>query len=104
MEWTVVTALVVLVGLFMTVGKPIMNVVKELQALRFETDHQEKEIDGDIESIKELTKLSQSHEVRISNQESETDKLAASIAELVALNQNHEGRIVVLEHDVNKSK
>lgn len=30
MEWIVVTALVVLVGLFMTVGKPIMNVVKEL--------------------------------------------------------------------------
>lgn len=104
MEWTVVTALVVIVGLFMTVGKPIMNVVKELQALRFETDHQEKEIDRDIESIKELTKIAQAHESRITSAESETDKLAASIAELVALNQNHEGRIVVLEHDVNKSK
>lgn len=46
----------------MTVGKPIMNVVKELQALRFETDHQEKEIAA---SIAELVALNQNHEGRI---------------------------------------
>lgn len=100
MEWTVVTALVVIVGLFFTVGKPILSLVSQLQELRFETNKQEKEINRDIESIKELTKLSQSHETRIASNESETDKLAASIAELVKLNHDHEGRIVVLEHDV----
>lgn len=103
-EWTVVGVLVVLIGLFFTVGKPIIGLVKELQAVQIETKRQEREIDRDIESIKELVKLSQSHETRITTQESETDKLAASIAELVALNGNHEGRIVVLEKDVDDIK
>lgn len=104
MEWTVVTALVVIVSLFFTVGKPILSLVSQLQELRFEADRQEKEINRDIESIKELTKLSQSHETRIAGNKSETDKLAASIAELVKLNHDHEGRIVVLEHDVTDIK
>lgn len=103
-EWTVVGVLVVLIGLFLTVGKPILNLVTQLQGLRYDTDRQEKEIDRDIESIKELVKVSQSHEIRITNQESETDKLAASIAELVKLNADHEGRIVVLEKDVDVIK
>ena len=69
MEWTVVTALVVLIGLLFTIGKPILNVVKELQGLRYDTDRQEKEINRDIDSIKELAKISQSHENRLVNVE-----------------------------------
>lgn len=85
MEWTVVTAIVVLVGLFLSVGKPILGVVKELQELRFETNQQRKEIDRDIDSIKELSRIAQSHEERLKNQERETDKLAKSMNELVEI-------------------
>lgn len=103
MEWTVVTVLVVLIGLFFTVGKPIMNVVKELQSLRFETDHQEKEINRDIESIKELTKIAQSHENRLSNQEIDMAEVRAQTSELLKVTLSHEQRIVHLEED-NKSR
>lgn len=99
MEWTVVTALVVLVGLFFTVGKPIINVVKELQALRFETDRQEKEIDRDIDSIKELTKIAQSHENRLANQENDMAEVRAQTSELLRVTLSHEQRIVHLEED-----
>lgn len=81
-EWTVVTVIVVLVGLFFTVGKPIMSVAKEMNMLRFETDRQEKEIDRNIESLRELSKIAQAHETRIQNTESAVDKLAATVSEL----------------------
>lgn len=37
MEWTVVSAMVVLVGLFFTIGKPILNACKEMVELRKDT-------------------------------------------------------------------
>lgn len=97
MEWTVVTALVVLVGLFFAVGKPIWSILKELQTLRIETDHQEKEIDRDIDSIKELVKLSQSHENRIANVEDDYAEVRAQTSELLRVTQSHEARITGLE-------
>lgn len=96
-EWAVVGVLVVLIGLFFTVGKPILSVVKELQQLRFETDHQEKEINRDIESIKELVKLSQSHENRINNLEDNYAEVRAQTSELLRISQGHEQRITHLE-------
>lgn len=104
MEWTVVTALVVLIGLFFTVGKPILNVVKELQGLRYDTDRQEKEINRDIDSIKELAKISQSHENRLTNQERDNAQITQSIAELLKVSQSHETRIHDLEQDVSTIK
>lgn len=101
MEWTVVTALVVIVGLFFTVGKPIWGVLKELQTLRIKTDHQEKEIDRDIESIKELVKLSQSHENRLADVEEDYAEIRAQTSELLKVTLSHESRITSLE---NKSK
>lgn len=101
MEWTVVTALVVIVGLFFAVGKPIWGVLKELQTLRCETDHQEKEIDSDIESIKELVKLSQSHENRLADVEEDYAEIRAQTSELLKVTLSHESRITSLE---NKSK
>lgn len=101
MEWTVVTALVVIVGLFFAVGKPIWGVLKELQTLRCETDHQEKEIDRDIESIKELVKLSQSHENRLADVEEDYAEIRAQTSELLKVTLSHESRITSLE---NKSK
>lgn len=85
MEWNIVLTLVTLIGLFLTVGKPIMGVVKELQELRFETNQQRKEIDRDIESIKELSRIAQAHTVRLDNTESEVDKLSKAVANLVEL-------------------
>ena len=104
MEWTVVTALVVIVGLFFTVGKPILNLVTQLQGLRYDTNRQEKEIDRNIESIKELVKLSQSHEQRLLNTENrlledEVDmrEVRAQTSELLKITQSHEARITDLE-------
>lgn len=111
MEWTVVGVIVVLVGLFFTVGKPIMGVVRELQTLRCDTDRQEKEIDRDIDSIKELVKLSQIHENRITNQEdkmvearSSLSEVNSAITELLRVSQTHEARIHNLEDDVSEIK
>lgn len=101
MEWTVVTALVVIVGLFFAVGKPIWGVLKELQTLRCETDNQEKEIDRDIESIKELVKLSQSHENRLADVEKDYAEIRAQTSELLKVTLSHESRITSLE---SKSK
>lgn len=104
MEWTVVGVLVVLIGLFLTVGKPILNLVTQLQGLRFDTDKQEKEIDRNIESIKELVRLSQSHEQRLTNNENrllenEIDmrEVRAQTSELLKITQSHEARITNLE-------
>lgn len=104
MEWTVVTVIVVLVGLFFTVGKPIMEYAKEMYNLRFETDSQEKEIDRNIESIKQLVTLSQSHENRLANQETGMSEIRAQTTELLKISQAHEGRITHLEHDVDDIK
>lgn len=103
-EWTVVGVIVVLVGLFFTVGKPIIGLVRELQSLRFETDKQQKEIDRDIEGLKELTKIAQAHENRITNQEQEGRNLRTEIGELLKVSQSHEMRIHDLEHDVKDLK
>lgn len=101
MEWTVVTTLVVIVGLFFTVGKPIWGVLKELQTLRVQTDYQEKEINTDVETVKELVKLSQSHENRLPNQENDMAEIRAQTSELLKVTLSHEGRISSLE---SKSK
>lgn len=104
MEWTVVTALVVIVGLFFAVGKPIWGVLKELQTLRVQTDYQEKTIDNDTETVKELVKLSQSHENRLANVEDDYAEVRAQTSELLKVTQSHESRITGLEHDINHIK
>lgn len=103
-EWTVVTVIIALVGLFLTIGKPILGLVKELQGLRYDTDHQEKEINRDIESIKELSKIAQAHENRIMNQEDNMLNVKAEISELLKVSQSHEMRIHDLEQDVGVIK
>lgn len=102
MEWTVVTALVVIVGLFFTVGKPIWGVLKELQTLRVQTDYQEKEIDKDLESLKELSKIAQAHEMRLANQEDNFAEVRAQTSELLKVTLSHEERISHLEKNTQK--
>lgn len=61
-EWTVVSALVVLVGLFMTVGKPIITLNSSLTRLQ-------DAIDALREDIKVLTGRTDNQEERIQNHE-----------------------------------
>ena len=104
MEWTVVVVITALIGLFFTVGKPILGLVTELQKLRYETDRQEKEINRDIESIKELTKICQAHNERINSQESEVDKLTKNVAEVLALSAKHDREIQELREKFEKAR
>lgn len=104
MEWTVVTVLVVLVGLFFTIGKPVLGIIKELQALRIETNRQEKEISRETDTIKELVKISQSHENRLCNTENGLIGTNESIAELLKVSQSHEIRIHDLEQNIGELK
>lgn len=76
-EWTVVVALGTIIGLFMAVGKPILDLNSTITELKTTVQ----------EMIKDLKEL------RDDNSESHkeiNDKLA-----------NHEGRITVLEHKNN---
>lgn len=74
MEWTIVTVIIALVGLFMTVGKPVINLNSSITRLQ-------DAIDELREDIKVLTN-------RTDNQE---EKL-----------QNHETRISILEEKQKK--
>lgn len=74
MEWTVVTVIIALVGLFMTVGKPII-------ALNGSITHLQDAIDELREDIKVLTGRTDSQEERL---------------------QNHETRISILEEKQKK--
>lgn len=65
MEWTVITVLIAIVGLFLTVGKPILNFCTEIKALRLEVNFDEKRLQKITDDIEELSKITQSHEMRI---------------------------------------
>ena len=104
MEWTVVLALVTLIGLFFTVGKPILNLVTKLEKNTYDTAAQQKEIDRNIDSIKDLVKIAQAHNDRINNQESEVDKLTKNVAELVAISTKHDREIQELREKFEKAR
>lgn len=65
MEWTVITVLIAIVGLFLTVGKPILNFCTEMKALRMEVNFDENRLEKITNDIEELSKITQSHEMRI---------------------------------------
>ena len=44
MEWTVVTVIVGLVGLFFTIGKPILNICNKVEKITIEIGHMQEEI------------------------------------------------------------
>lgn len=68
MEWTVITVLIAIVGLFLTVGKPILNFCTEMKALRMEVNFDENRLQKITDDIEELSKITQSHEIRIHDQ------------------------------------
>lgn len=74
MEWTIVTVIIALVGLFMTVGKPVINLNSSITRLQ-------DAIDELREDIKVLTNRTDNQEERL---------------------QNHETRISILEEKQKK--
>lgn len=66
MEWTVVTVIIALVGLFMTVGKPVITLNSSITHLQDAID----ELRGDIKVLTSRTDSQeekiQDHETRIS--------------------------------------
>lgn len=62
MEWTVVTVIIALVGLFMTVGKPVINLNSSITRLQ-------DAIDELREDIKVLTSRTDNQEERLQNHE-----------------------------------
>lgn len=62
-EWTVVTALVVIIGLFATVGKPIINLNSNIVRLNMSLEalnEKEEKLEGDLE--KHITHSHDSHQ------------------------------------------
>lgn len=74
MEWTIVTVIIALVGLFMTVGKPVINLNSSITRLQ-------DAINELREDIKVLTSRTDNQEERL---------------------QNHETRISILEEKQKK--
>ena len=74
MEWTIVTVIIALVGLFMTIGKPVINLNSSITRLQ-------DAIDELREDIKVLTSRTDNQEERL---------------------QNHETRISILEEKQKK--
>lgn len=87
-EWIVVTALGTLVGLFLTVGKPIINLNKTMTTLNVNVEHNSQE----LKELKEDFK-SQRDNAKESHQRlwDYNDKQDAKI-------QDHETRLGILEH------
>ena len=88
-EWTVVTAISVLIGLFLSIGAPVIklnsNIVKlnaNMEAQRERTDRQEHELEEQKKEARESHKALWLHNT-------EQDKLIA----------DHEHRITVLERE-----
>ena len=87
-EWTVVSALVVLVGLFFTVGKPIINLNNNIVLLNANVAQNNKELKEQKEELKEQKKNAvKSHDELWEKNEEQDIKL-----------NDHETRIQILEH------
>lgn len=91
MEWTVVTVLIALVGLFLTVGKPILNlnnnIVKlnmSLDALRERTERHEKDL------TEQKSHSHEAHQRLWEHNDQQDEKL-----------NDHEARIGILEGKKN---
>ncbi len=87
-EWGVVTVIIALVGLFLTVGKPIINLNKTMTTLNVNVEHNSqelKELKGDFKTQRDSA--SASHQ-RLWDHNAQQDKQI----------QDHETRIGLLEN------
>ena len=87
-EWGVVTVLTALVGLFFTVGKPIINLNKTMTTLNVNVEHNSHELTelkNDFKSQRESAH--ESHQRLWEHNSKQDEKL-----------QDHETRLGILEH------
>ena len=78
MEWTVVTALVVLVGLFFTIGKPILSVCGEIKELQIQGNQEKVDMTETKNQLKELVQIAQNHEIRIHDLEQDIKQIKST--------------------------
>lgn len=88
MEWTVVTVIVALVGLFLTVGKPIINLNSNIVKLNLSIDALREKTRQNAEELKEQKEHAHDAHKRIWDHNDEQDKQLS----------DHENRIQLLEH------
>ena len=84
-EWTVVTVLIAIIGLFFTVGKPVIKLNTSIVTLNARLERME------TESEKECTRNEESHK-----------DMRKEIAENEHAINDHERRIGILEHDTER--
>jgi hypothetical protein len=84
-EWTVVTVLIAIIGLFFTVGKPVVKLNTSLVTLNARLERMEKE------SEKESARNEESHK-----------DMQKEIGEHGCAINDHERRIGILEHDTER--
>lgn len=88
MEWTVVTALVVVVGLFITVGTPIIKLNSNIVKLNMNIDALRAKTEENAADLKEQKEHAHESHQKLWDHNAEQDK---------TLN-DHENRIQLLEH------
>ena len=86
-EWTVVLVLISLVGLFMTVGKPIISLNNNITLLRADIQQNSKEIEEQKSELQKQREYAKESHRRIWDHNDEQDKILG----------DHETRIAILE-------
>ena len=71
MEWSVVTVLIAIVGLFLTVGKPIVEFSNKVQQVIDDLAAHQREIGNNADRLNKHDKTLQEHEIRIHDLEQE---------------------------------
>ena len=89
MEWTVVTVIVALVGLFLTVGKPILKLNSTLTVLTTRIDAVENDNKKQSEDLKEQKRRAHESHKRLWDHNTMQDEQL----------RDHEHRLGVLERD-----
>lgn len=87
-EWVVVTALGTLVGLFLTVGKPIINLNKTMTTLNINVEHNSQEVKELKNDLKAQRESAHESHTRLWEHNGKQD----------AKLQDHETRLGILEH------
>lgn len=65
MEWTIIEVLVVIVGLFLSIGAPILKQSSKIQQIIDQIGFQQKELNDGRKEIDQHGKQLQDHETRI---------------------------------------
>lgn len=86
-EWTIVLTLSALIGLFMTVGKPLLSLNKSITTLNINVEQMNKRLDKQEEEMKvQQEHARESHQKLWDKNDEQDEKLA-----------DHETRIKILE-------